>query len=246
MAQLLGAKIGSYHTLNDWGLYLKVGSPKIGEAEVDEYLVQVAGSDTMLNLTNWADDRPHYKKRTITMELLCIAPKKTWPSLYSKLANAIHGRWLQCVFDDDPTWYWEGLWHVSQSRDRLSSVFTITGTCNPFKRSIYDGSNDWLWSPFNFEQDVIREYKDLPLAANTNTEVSIVGAPRAAGIYFKRSETAADIAVSLNGFEVGILAKSTEWQYIEGLKMPDGVVSTLIFAASAACTITIKYLGASL
>ena len=39
MAKLLGAKIGDYHTLKDWGLYLKVGSPKIGAAEPEEYLV---------------------------------------------------------------------------------------------------------------------------------------------------------------------------------------------------------------
>lgn len=246
MSKLLGAKIGEYHTLNDWRLYLKVGSPKIGEAEIEEYLVEVPGADNMLNLTNALDDKPHYKQRTITMELLCTAPKKLWPSLYSKLANAIHGKWAQCVFDDDLSWYWEGLWHVSLSKDRLSSVFTITGTCNPFKRSIYDGSNDWLWDDFNFETDVIRSYTDIPLKANEDVTVSIVGAPRAAGIYFKRSETAANIAVSLNGFEVGILAKSTDWQYIEGLTMPDGVVGTLVFAASADCSISIKYLGASL
>ena len=75
MAKLQGAKIGDYHTLTDWGLYLKVGSPKISSAEVDEYLVQVPGSDTLLNLTSSLDGRPHYKKRTITMELLCRAPK---------------------------------------------------------------------------------------------------------------------------------------------------------------------------
>lgn len=44
MAKLQGAKIGDYHTLTDWGLYLKVGSPKISDAEVDEYLVKVPGS----------------------------------------------------------------------------------------------------------------------------------------------------------------------------------------------------------
>ena len=47
MAKLQGAKIGDYHTLTDWGLYLKVGSPKISDAEVDEYLVKVPGSDTL-------------------------------------------------------------------------------------------------------------------------------------------------------------------------------------------------------
>ena len=246
MAKPQGAKIGRFHTLNDWGLYFKVGSPKIGEAEVDEYLVNVTGSDTLLNLTSALDDKPHYKKRTITMELLCRAPKKTWPTLYSQIKNDIHGQWLQCIFDNDPSWYWEGLWHVSMVPDRLSCTFTITGTCNPFKRSIYDGSDDWLWDTFNFETDTVRNYTDIPLKANEDVQLSITGAPRAAGIYFKRSEDAADIAVSLNGFEVGILAKSTDWQYISGLRMPDGVVGVLVFAASADCSISVKYLGASL
>lgn len=246
MGKLLGAQIGGHHTLKDWALYLKVGSPKISPPETDEYLVQVPGSDTLLNLTNALDGRPHYKKRTITMELLCTAPKKQWPTIYSNLANAIHGKWLQCKFDDDPGFYWEGLWSVDMSKDRLSSTVTITGTCNPFKRSVYDGSNDWLWDDFSFETDIVRNYTNIPLKAGEDKEVSITGAPRAAGIYFQRSETAADIAVSLNGFEVGILAKSTEWQYIEGLRMPDGVVGTLVFAASADCSVSIKYLGASL
>lgn len=246
MAKLLGAKIGNFHTLTDWGLYLKVGSPKISPPETDEYLVQVPGSDTLLNLTNVLDGRPHYKKRTITMELLCTAPKKQWPTIYSNLANAIHGKWLQCKFDDDPGFYWEGLWSVDMSKDRLSSTVTITGTCNPFKRSVYDGSNDWLWDDFSFETDIVRNYTNIPLKAGEDKEVSITGAPRAAGIYFQRSEDVANIAVYLNGFEVGILAKSTDWQYIEGLTMPDGVVGTLVFAASADCSISIKYLGASL
>ena len=70
MGKLLGAQIGNFHTLKDWGLYLKVGSPKIGPAEVDDYLVQVPGSDTLLNLTSSLDGRPHYKKRTISSSAL--------------------------------------------------------------------------------------------------------------------------------------------------------------------------------
>ena len=90
MTKLLGAKIGDYHTLKDWGLYLKVGSPKIGAAEPEEYLVQVTGSDSLLNLTTWDDGKVHYKKRSITMELLCNAPKSKWPVIESTIANAIH------------------------------------------------------------------------------------------------------------------------------------------------------------
>lgn len=243
----LGAQIGGYHTFRDWGLKFYKGYPQIGKAETDKLLVNVTGSDSILNLTAWDDGKVHYKQRTITLSMVCSAPRRKWKALYSEISNAIHGRWLQCRFDDDPAWYWEGIWSVSFTPDELKTgTFTITGTCNPFKRSVYDGTNDWLWDDFNFEYDIVRNYTDIPLKANEDVQVSITGAPRAAGIYFKRSEDAADIAVSLNGFEVGILAKSTDWQYIEGLTMPDGVVGTLVFAASADCSISIKYLGASL
>ena len=99
------AKLGNYDTLATWGLYMKVGSPNIGEPEPDETLVQIPGSDTLLNLTTSLDGKVHYKKRSITMELLCTAPKRLWKVLQSRLHNALEGKWLQCVFDDDPSWY---------------------------------------------------------------------------------------------------------------------------------------------
>lgn len=246
MTKLLGARIGSYHTLNDWGLLMKVGSPKISNAETEEYLINVPGSDTMLNLTRALDGRPHYKKRTITMELKCIAPKKKWPAIYSKIANALQGKWMQCKFDNDPAWYWEGLWSVSCARAGLYCTFTITGTCNPFKYSVYDGSSSWLWDTFNFEEDIARDYTDIQLAENEATTVTIIGAPRTAAIYFKRSEDTADIAVVVNGSAAGILAKSVEWQYLEGLTLPDDAESVLQITSSQKSSISIRYLGGSL
>ena len=43
MGKLMGAKIGSLHTLDDLGLYLLVGSPLVSGAEPDKKLVQVPG-----------------------------------------------------------------------------------------------------------------------------------------------------------------------------------------------------------
>ena len=46
MAALQGVKIGDYHTLKDWGLYLVVGGTIVGPAEPDEsLLVKVPFSD---------------------------------------------------------------------------------------------------------------------------------------------------------------------------------------------------------
>lgn len=157
MAALQGVQLGDYHTLKDWGLYLVVGGTTIGAAEPEELLVKIPGSDRILDLCKALDGKVHYSQRKITITLKCVKPKKFWPSVQSALENALQGQWLRCVFDDDPSWYWEGLWKVSpQSRDRWENVFTITGTCNPYKTSITAAAgNDWLWDTFNFETDTI-------------------------------------------------------------------------------------------
>ena len=152
-----GAQIGSIHTFKDLGLALKIGSPTISGAEPDTRLITVPGSDTMLDLSKALDGKVHYKQRTIKIELLCTAPKNRWPIIQSKLENALQGQWLRCIFDEDPSWYWLGIWQVDVGeRGRTSITYTITGTCNPHKISLTaEAGADWLWDPFNFETDTI-------------------------------------------------------------------------------------------
>ena len=157
MGKLMGAKIGSLHTLDDLGLYLMVGSPLISGAEPDKKLVQVPGGDFLLDLTRAVDGKVHYLQRTIRLDLKCAKPKKLWPGIQSALEKALQGQWLRCIFDDDPSWYWEGYWTVTpQSRDRWTNVFTISGICNPYKVSLTAAAGaDWEWDTFNFETDII-------------------------------------------------------------------------------------------
>ena len=54
------------------------------------------------------------------------------------------------------------------------------------------------------------------------------------------------MSVQVNKTYAGSLAKTTQWQYLEGLNIPDSKNVTLTFTATAASSITIKYLGASL
>lgn len=72
---LMGAQIGNIHTLKDLGLYLKVGSPMISGAEPETMLVNVPGSDFVLDLSRALDGEVHYKQRTIKLELICKSPK---------------------------------------------------------------------------------------------------------------------------------------------------------------------------
>ena len=77
-------------------------------------------------------------------------------------------------------------------------------------------------------------------------DVVIYGAPHTAAVYFQRGESVADVSIQVNKTAAGALAKTTDWQYLEGLDIPDGETVTLTFTATAASSITIKYLGASL
>lgn len=154
---LMGAQIGNIHTLKDLGLYLKVGSPMISGAEPETMLVNVPGSDFILDLSRALDGEVHYKQRTIKLELICKAPKKQWSTIQSALENALQGKWLRCVFDEDSAWYWQGLWRVDPNeKNRHDMAFTIEGTCNPYKRNVTaDAGADWLWDTFDFETDTI-------------------------------------------------------------------------------------------
>lgn len=158
MAALQGVQLGDYHTLKDWGLYIVVGGTTVGPAEPDQsLLIKVPFSDRILDLSKSLDGKVHYTQRKITITLKCVKPKKLWPSIQSALENALQGQWLRCIFDDDPSWYWEGYWTVTpQSRDRWENVFAISGICNPYKVSLTAAAGaDWLWDTFNFETDTI-------------------------------------------------------------------------------------------
>ena len=92
MGKLMGAKIGSLHTLDDLGLYLLVGSPLISGAEPDKKLVQVPGGDFLLDLTRAVDGKVHYLQRTIRLDLKCKAPPDERRKVQSILENALRGQ----------------------------------------------------------------------------------------------------------------------------------------------------------
>lgn len=157
MARRNGATIGGHNLFADFGLQICEGSPIIGGAEPDSKLVYVPALDIPLDLSKSLDGKIHYKQRTITIEVVCKLARKYWPAMQSNLENALQGRWLTCVFDNDPSWEWQGLWRVEpKDRELRTASHTITGTCAPYKRSLTAAAGaDWLWDTFNFEEDVI-------------------------------------------------------------------------------------------
>lgn len=80
-------------------------------------MVQIIGHDGDIDLSN-AYGETRYQSRKWTLSLKNFNPSVNWHTLSSDVNNAIHGKRLDFVFDDDPDYYWTGRFSV---KDYISS-----------------------------------------------------------------------------------------------------------------------------
>lgn len=92
----------SSESLNIIGASKVIGSPA---AKVST--VEVPGSDLTLDFTE-AFGGVHYKNRAITLTFLSLEPWDDQMAQDSTVKNALHGRKMQIIFDDDPEFYYVG------------------------------------------------------------------------------------------------------------------------------------------
>lgn len=141
--------------LETYGLFMEKGYPRIERAETLSMLVNVPGGSKPLNLTRSIDGNIHYTQRQITAKFDCFRPSFE-KSERKALEKLLHGQWTWFSFLRNGNRYWRGYTEVSISRERFRNVVTIKAVCNPYSYNLtaYLG-NDWLWDPFNFEEDTI-------------------------------------------------------------------------------------------
>ena len=172
-----GVKINDTHTYADWGLVLTRVS--ISTPEVKTKKVDVLGRDGMLDLTEAMSELPKYDNRQIEIELLYRdADPERWHIQLSEISNYCHGRECKIIFDSDPSYYWVGRVSVESLKDfGASSTYIISVDADPHKYELVGSLEDWLWDPFNFETDVIREYRDIKINGATQVSIIATGVP---------------------------------------------------------------------
>ena len=144
-----------FHTFDDWNLYI-TNTDCIGNPEQYTNFVEVPGRDGRLDMSEALTGRPVYLGRKLKIELSSARPKTMWDATVSYFRNHINGRVCRITFDNDMSYFWRGRVHV----DDFSSVmtlgkFTVNVDAEPYKYSIHQSSEPWLWNPFNFQTDVI-------------------------------------------------------------------------------------------
>lgn len=152
----------SYHTLNDWGLYV-TNTDYIKEPVQNKNLVSIPGRDGYIDLSEAVAGHITYASRNIDIELKGVRRKTQWDTTMSFLRNKINGRICKLIFDKDPSWYWKGRVSLNDfaSNLKIGSFNLVVPEAEPYKYSITASNEPWLWDPFNFETDMITQIDEI-------------------------------------------------------------------------------------
>lgn len=126
-----GVRFGEYHSHLDFDLILT--SYSIGEANPKTETVDIPGADGALDLTEYFGD-VKFKNRALSFTFAIIGRASEFPTRFSALQDAIGGRKLHIVLDDDPDFYYVGRVTINEwkSKPRVGSL-TIDCDCEPYK-----------------------------------------------------------------------------------------------------------------
>lgn len=175
---MMDVRIGSY-LMSDFGLgLLKV---EIGAAQVQSSTLEIPGRNGTLDLTEAVTGYPVYKnaKHKLTFDFR-DGSYDTWIAKSSELKGKIHGKRLPVVLGMD-TFYYDARISVDTSKLNADySQIVISLDAQPYKLAIRSSLDDWLWDPFNFETDVIREYKNIAVPGS----ITIIGGVMPAGCIY--------------------------------------------------------------
>lgn len=160
------------NTYSDWGL---VSSSKQipAQAQPEFKLVSVPGRSGYVNVSQLLTGYPVYKTRTGTFSFIVLnsfnGVNRKWNDIYSEIASFLHGRELKCVMEDDPEFYYVGVFSVENAKPGdYNTTIDIKYEMQAYKKRLQASDDDWLWDPFNFETGVITigHFKDIQITAN--------------------------------------------------------------------------------
>lgn len=132
MEEVLGVSFGNYHTWRDWGLF-QMGPASLSVPVVQTNYVEVTGRNGLLDLSTAVTGEPIYQSRDLSIPFMSLTDPEDWPGLYSQILNAIHGKALKIVLDEDPGYYYTGRLAVDFPFYDGTWQFSVTGVIYPYK-----------------------------------------------------------------------------------------------------------------
>lgn len=165
---MTGIKIDKYHTWKDWGLYLQKISMDLPLRK--EHTISVPGMNGKLDLSEaLTDGETRYENRILTFSFeFADGGYEEMLTKVSIISNAINGKRLRVILDEDPQFFYEGA--VQVRADKINSMVSsldITVDADPYKYDVLSSTDAWLWDSFNFQTGIIFSLKDISIDNST-------------------------------------------------------------------------------
>ena len=126
-----GITFGEYHSY--WNLGLILTGKTIGTPPPKEDKIDVPGGDGDLDLTEFFGE-VKYGNRKLSFDFSTVVPKAQFMSHFTAVQNALHGKKMRIILDDDPLSYYVGRITVNEWKaDKAIGRFTVDCDCEPFK-----------------------------------------------------------------------------------------------------------------
>ena len=129
-----GIRFGDMHSWDDLKMILsgkEMGAPGVKSKKLD-----IEGADSSLDLTDFFGE-PKYEDVTHKFQFSTIVPYDEFMTLYSTIKNAIHGKKMRIILDDDPLFYWMGRCYVSGfTNEKSVGTVEVECDCEPYKYKI--------------------------------------------------------------------------------------------------------------
>lgn len=128
---------GSMNSFSDWHL-VPDGRPVIAMPEPKLTTVEVPGANGVLDLSEALTKYPTYNNRDGSIKFHVLNDKEPWNKHYQRIANYLHGKRMEMVLEDDPSYYYYGRYKVAwtSSNNGTWANVDINYTLDPYKYNI--------------------------------------------------------------------------------------------------------------
>lgn len=129
-----GISFDDFHSFRDFHLILK---PKeMASPAVKVRKIEIEGADSSLDYTDFFGEAK-FEDFVQKFEFSTTVPQSEFLSLYSTIKNALHGKKMRIVLDDDPLFYYLGRVTVLPfTTDRGIGLVSVECDCEPWKHFI--------------------------------------------------------------------------------------------------------------
>lgn len=131
MNVLKGVSFDNYHSYRDF--FLIRSKKTIGVPKPKTELIEVPGADAPLDFTEFFGD-VQYDNRTVSFEFKLLTPMSEFDRIHSDMQNALNGRRMKIVLDEDPEFYFVGRVSVGDMElEKNIATIPVECDCEPYK-----------------------------------------------------------------------------------------------------------------